>query len=87
MRAQRRDANESIIVEGLEDCGYIVEQHYTPDPFDLLVSRIKSPVYLALEVKTPLGLLTEAQEQALEDEGIRVVRSAAEALEACQKWL
>lgn len=33
------------------------------------------------------ALIVEAQEQALEDEGIRVVRSAAEALEACQKWL
>lgn len=87
MRAQKRDANESTIVEGLEDCGYIVDRHYAPDPFDLLVRRIRSPVGLRIEVKTPLGLLTESQEQELEDEGIVVVRSLADALNACHKWL
>lgn len=86
-RAQRRDANEPAIVEALELIGYRVDRHYTPDPFDLMVSRIGSPVGLRLEVKMPNGQLTPSQEEALEQGSIIVVRSPDEAVRAAERYL
>jgi hypothetical protein len=87
VKAQRRDGNEPDIVEALELMGYRVERHYTPDPFDLLVSRIGSPVGLRVEVKTPNGALKDSQEAALEEGAIVVVRSPDEAVEAANRYL
>ena len=87
MRAQRRDANEPAIVEALELAGYAVARHYAPDPFDLLVRRLGSPVGLCIEVKMPSGDLTENQRAMLEDHGIVVVRTVDEALDAAARWL
>lgn len=87
MRAQKRDANEGAIVEALEIHGYRVQRHYNPDPFDLMVSRIRSPVGLRLEVKTKGGDLTPKQVDELAEEGIVVVRSPEEALAAAARWL
>ncbi len=87
MRAQRRDANEPQIVEALELMGYRVERHYTPDPFDLAVSRPGSPVCLRLEVKTATGALKDSQTEALEQGAIVVVRSPDDAVNAAKHWL
>jgi hypothetical protein len=87
MRAQKRDANEQGIVEALELNGYRVQRHYLPDPFDLAVSRIRSPVALRLEVKTKDGDLTDKQRDELALEGIVVVRTPEEALAAAARWL
>lgn len=87
MRAQRRDANEPAIVEALELAGYIVERHYGPDPFDILVRRIGSPIGLRMEIKMPNGILTESQREELEANGIVVVRTVDEALDAAARWL
>ena len=87
MRAQRRDANEPEIVEALELMGYRVERHYTPDPFDLAVSKAGSPVCLRLEVKTATGQLKDSQTEALEAGNIVVVRSPDEAVLAAKVWL
>ena len=87
MKAQRRDANEPDIVEALELLGYRVERHYTPDPFDLAVSRVGSPVCLRVEVKTAKGALKDSQTEALEAGAIVVVRSADEAVAAAERYL
>jgi hypothetical protein len=87
MRAQKRDSNEPSIVEALELMGYRVERHYTPDPFDLLVRRINSPVGLCLEVKMPNGTLKDSQTEALEEGAIVIVRSPDEAVEAANRYL
>jgi hypothetical protein len=87
MRAQKRDQNEPAIVKALEDMGYRVQRHYTPDPFDLMVSRIRSPVGLRIEVKTKDGGLTDKQADELAEEGIVVVRTPEEALAAAARWL
>ena len=86
-RDQRRDANEPEVVEALELNGYVVDRHYLPDPFDLAVRRIGSPLFLHLEVKTATGTLTAAQEAALAEGGIVVVRTPDEALRACEAFL
>jgi hypothetical protein len=87
VRAQRRDANEPAIVEALELMGYRVERHYTPDPFDLAVSKPGSPVCLRVEVKTPTGALKDSQSEALEAGAIVVVRSPDDAVLAAKIWL
>ncbi len=87
MKAQRRDSNEEGIVEALEDAGYRVSRHYTPDPFDLAIARVGSPMWLHVEVKTPKGSLTIQQEGELAVHGIVVVRTADEAIRAAERWL
>jgi hypothetical protein len=87
VKAQRRDGNEKAVIEALELMGYRVERHFTPDPFDLLVRRINSPVGLCLEVKMPNGTLKDSQEAALEEGAIVVVRSPDEAVEAANRYL
>ncbi len=87
MRAQKRDANEPAIVEALELAGYAVDRHYTPDPFDLLVRRLNSPLGLRVEVKMPHGKLTSSQETELTDGAIVVVRTVDEALDAAARYL
>lgn len=87
MRAQKRDANEPAIVEALELAGYAVDRHYAPDPFDLLVRRLNSPVGLRVEVKVPGGRLTASQETALADGAIVVVYTTDQALDAAARYL
>jgi hypothetical protein len=87
MRAQRRDQNEPAIVEALELMGYRVERHYTPDCFDLLVSRAGSPIGLRIEVKTEKGALKDSQTEALEAGSIVIVRSPDEAVRAAERYL
>ncbi len=87
MRAQARDANERELIDGLRLMGFHVERHYTPDAFDALVSRLRSPVGLRMEFKTATGKLTEAQEEALENGLIVVARSIEDAIQHCKKYL
>jgi hypothetical protein len=87
LRAQRKDGNHDEIVKALEDNGYRVDRHWLPDPFDILVRRINSPVGLCVEIKTATGRLEDSQTKALEAGSIVVVRSPEEALAAAARWL
>ena len=87
MRAQKRDANEPAVIEGLELMGYVVERHYAPDPYDIAVRRQSSPLRLPMEIKGPNGRLTENQEGELARNGIVVVRTVQEACDAAERWL
>lgn len=83
-RAQRRDTNESEIVQALRASGFeVVITNGTP--FDLLVGGER---WCVMEVKTPQGRLTDAQLVFFDGSRIAprvVVRSAIEALEAASK--
>jgi len=80
-RAQRRDTNESEIVQALRAAGFeVVITNGTP--FDLLVGGER---WCVMEVKTPHGRLTDAQLVFFDGSRIAprmVVRGATEALEA-----
>ena len=89
MRAQKRDANEAEIVDALLEAGYMVMRCYSPFPVDLLVWKRGKP-FLLLEVKSPSGRATEAQETffALTEGCMRAeVNSPQKALEAASAWL
>ena len=83
-RAQRRDTNESEIVQALRASGFeVVITNGTP--FDLLVGGER---WCVMEVKTAQGRLTDAQIVFFDGSRIAprvVVRSATEALEAASK--
>jgi hypothetical protein len=80
-RAQRRDTNESAIVEALRDAGYLVSEGGWI--CDLIVYDPNADRTHLLEVKAPKGKLTPLQEGAIEQGWpIRVVRSVADAFDA-----
>jgi hypothetical protein len=85
--AQKRDSNEAEIIEWLELHGYKVRQAFRPAPYDLEVSKPRSPVCLRGEVKGPNGKLTPAQQRALDEEGIVVWRTPDDALRDAKRYL
>ncbi len=79
--AKRRDANQRPIVEALESIG--AEVWITDRPADLLVWFRQR--WSVLEVKTQKGKLSQlqaAEREAGKAEGIRIVRTPLEALQA-----
>ena len=80
-RAQKRDQNESVIVEALRDAGFLVSEGGWI--CDLIVYDPNEDRTHLLEVKGPKGKLTPLQTGAIEQGWpIRVVRSVEEAFEA-----
>lgn len=67
--ATRRDANQAEITRGLEELGFTVldVSQLAHLGFDLLVCGYHNdyhlPIWLAVEVKTPAGKLTERERQ------------------------
>lgn len=86
MRASKRDSNERVIIDALEQVGCLVTQMWPPVPFDLLVG-FRSEFY-CLEVKAgDLDRLTpneaEFQRQCVHYElPYVIVRSVRDALES-----
>lgn len=87
--ACRTDRNQSDVIELLRANGYQVWVMKPPCPFDLLCWRKGGPRFVALEVKTKTGRLTDNQIEffaATEGQARAVVSSPDAALEAAQAW-
>jgi len=82
-RAAKRDSNEAEIVQSLEDLGLFVIKISQSGLPDLLVYdpwAIHGPRLLCLEVKTPSGTLTPAQQKSLLSLPRCIVRNPEEIL-------
>ncbi len=85
IHAQRRDANESSIVDALIENGFEV-MRCNGLPFDILVGR---NTWCCMEIKTATGRLTESQEAFFGNGGTAprfIVRTVEEALEIAKRY-
>ena len=88
--ANRRDANDALIIEYVEACGYQTWQASPPAPFDYFVRRGSNPLVVFLEIKTKLGKLTPNQQDFRDWLGkgpFVTARTPEEAVRGLQEWL
>jgi hypothetical protein len=88
--AAKRDSREAEIISALRAEGYTVFPISDNGIPDLLVSRKGKAAWLLLEVKSPTGTLTKAQERFFQQtEGCPrfMVTNALDALAAARYWL
>lgn len=62
-KLNRRDGNESEIIEYVEKCGFVVKQARSPAAFDWYVKRRGSLLVAFLEIKTKLAKLTANEDE------------------------
>lgn len=77
-------------MSALRSAGYTVFRISDEGIPDLLVGRVGCPHWLLLEVKSPGGVLTKAQERffrATQGANRYMVNNAADALAAARYWL
>ena len=89
-RAAKRDTVEEGIIAALRGEGFTVFQISDEGIPDLLIGRKGNPHWLLLEVKSPGGVLTKAQEKffkATEGATRFMVTNAEDALAYARYWL